>query len=461
MIRRAVLLVFPLLLLALALRSVASADAQERVRTGPKPSTPIEHFVVLMQENHSFDNYFGTYPRADGVSLDVCMPVDPTDPDNNECVRPFHIGGHETADLSHIHRTQQRQYRNGAMDGFVWAHRVLGENGDLAMGYYDDRDLSFYWNVADEYVLFDRFFSSAKGGSVANHMFWMTGQAGVESIDEDSIPPEGWGNIRTIFDLLEENGVSWKVYVQNYKPEVNFRTRGERGLKPQLIRLPLLSIPRFVDDPELSTKIVDVEQYYEDLRNDALPAVSFIVPVGASEQPPGSISAGQLFVKRLINALTLSSAWSTSAFMWTYDDWGGWYDHVPPPAVDQFGYGFRVPALLVSPYAKQGYVESTTLDFTSILKFIEENFHLQPLAERDAAATSIASAFDFTQPARPPSIVSSVRNETGLAIPWRAAIYGTYGMALLVPVLVIGAALLEMPGRPRRLPTIRISWGKR
>jgi phospholipase C len=165
----------------------------------------------------------------------------------------------------------------------------------------------------------------------------------------------------------------------------------------------------------------------------------------------------------LINALMSSEAWSTSAFMWTYDDWGGWYDHVPPPSVDEFGYGFRVPALLVSPYAKQGFIDGTTLDFTSILKFIEDdNYNLEPLAARDQAANSIANAFDFTQPPRFPSIISSVRNETGLVIPWRPAIYGTYGVAFAIPVVLIVAALFEIPDRRRRrLPSIRISWGDR
>ncbi|MDW8005550.1 MAG: alkaline phosphatase family protein, partial [Thermomicrobium sp.] len=116
----------------------------------------------------------------------------------------------------------------------------------------------------------------------------------------------------------------------------------------------------------------------------------------------GSIQAGQRFVRSLIQALMRSPYWWNSAFLVTYDDWGGWYDHVPPPQVDEYGYGFRVPAFLVSPYAKRGYIDSTTYDFTSILKFIEENWDLQPLAERDARATSITNAFDFDQPPRPP-----------------------------------------------------------
>ena len=177
-----------------------------------------------------------------------------------------------------------------------------------------------------------------------------------------------------------------------------------------MIWCPLLNFPRFIDDPDLFKHIVPLDEYYEDLRNGTLPAVSYMVPSGASEHPPGSIFAGERFVQTLINELMRSDAWESSAFMWTYDDWGGWYDHVPPPSVDEFGYGFRAPALMVSPYARVGHVDSTVLDFTSFLKFIEENWGLQPLAERDTNASSMMSAFDFSQDPRPPVFISWERH---------------------------------------------------
>ena len=149
-----------------------------------------------------------------------------------------------------------------------------------------------------------------------------------------------------------------------------------------------------------------------------------------------SLRSGQRFVVSLVNALKRSTAWDDSAFLYTYDDWGGWYDHVPPERVDPYGYGFRVPALLISPYARRGYVEHAVMDFTSILKFVEENWDLRPLSTRDADARSLASAFDFGQPARPPAFVS-VRPETP---PKRGAspavIYLGYGVALIVPILL-------------------------
>ena len=125
-----------------------------------KPNTPIEHFVVLMQENHTFDNYFGTYPGADGIPEGVCMPVDPTDPANTECVEPCHIGDRPSEDLDHSLPTFKLQYNEGKLDGFVYALYKRNQNGAMAMAYYDDRELPFYWNLADEYVLFDKFFTS-------------------------------------------------------------------------------------------------------------------------------------------------------------------------------------------------------------------------------------------------------------------------------------------------------------
>lgn len=425
-----------ILSICLVLTAAASVSAEEPDQASPA-KTPIKHMLVLMQENHSFDNYFGTYPGADGIPAGTCMPVDPANPSNTTCLKPFHLGNRAIQDLDHNLVTFQREYNEGRMDGFISAFRQVGKDGTLAMGYYNDQDLPFYWNVADEYVLFDRFFSSAAGGSVKNHMYWIAGHPGS---DQDSVPKEGWGDIPTIFDRLEERGISWKFYVQNYDPKITFRNRSNDDRGAQVVWVPLLAYARYLDDPKLFSHIVHIDEYFHDLENNTLPAVAFMVPSGASEHPPGSILAGQRFVKNLINGLMLSDSWESSAFMWTYDDWGGWYDHVAPPRVDKHGYGFRVPALLVSPYARRGHIEHTELDYTSILKFIEENYDLKPLAERDARAASIAGAFDFTQPPRAPLIISSERNVQQLPQPKRSAIYSTYSFALALPVLLVGWA---------------------
>ena len=405
---------------------------------GASTATPLQHLVVLMQENHSFDNYFGTYPGADGIPPDVCMPFDPFSV-GVDCVEPYHIGDTdvEVEDPDHSSATHEIQLNEGRMDGFVYALEIRNQDGRLSMGYYDDRDLPYHWNLADEYVLFDRFFSSVAGGSFINHMYWVSG------VGADA--PRGLNGLNdvvTIFDRLEAKGISWKFYVQNYEPGLTYRTLNEypSDRAAQVVWVPLLNMDRFLDDPELASHIVDLDEYYLDLERGTLPAVAYIAPSGPSEHPPGSLLAGQRFVRSLVQSLMRSDAWEASALMVTYDDWGGWYDHVRPPQVDADGYGFRVPAFLVGGYARRGYVDSTTLDFTSILRFVEDNWGLEPMASRDAAANSIVSAFDFEQPPREPAFISFERTPPeGRQEPRRDVLYIAYSIALvlgLVPTLL-------------------------
>jgi len=328
------------------------------------------------------------------------------------------------------------------MNGFIDAFAHEGKTEALPLGYYDDRDVPYYYNVADNYVLFDRFFSSARTGSRTNHVFWVTGTSGGSLTD--SLPPGGLGNLPTIFDRLQAAGVSWKFYVQNYDPTNNFRTPASGDRASQSVWVPLLTYARYLDDPALKSHIQDLGQYYADAAAGKLPAVAFIAPAGSSEHPPGRIQAGQTFVRTLISELMRSTDWPSSAFMWAYDDWGGWYDHVKPPQVDQYGYGFRVPALLVSPYARRGYVDHTTLDYTSALKFIEQNWRLKPLAARDAAASSFVGAFDFKQAPRRPDLLGLARTPPKRQVVHTAVVYQAYGAALLSPLVIvlIGAGAL-------------------
>ena len=354
------------------------------------------------------------------------------------------------------------------MNGFVSAFARQGiEDPTQAMGYYDDRDIPWYWNVADDNVLFDRHFTSASGGSISNHMFWVSGTSGLAPNAVEVLPKDGF-DVPTIFDRLEAAGISWKFYVQNYDPAITFRNRapGDRGA--QVVWVPLLAFPRFLDDPDLFSHIVPIEQYYEDLAAGTLPAVSYMVPSGASEHPPGSIAAGEAFVRTLVTSLQRSDAWSSSAFLWTYDDWGGWYDHVRPPSVDAFGYGFRAPLLLVSPYAKRGHVDSNTADFTSQLAFIEHNWNLAPLTSRDAAAYPLTDAFDFEAPPRDAVILPVTRHVAVPVPPRRSVVYAAYSGALGVFVLIVALAALgnrrrtvRLPDSPLRSPGLPLAPGSR
>ncbi|HEU5033590.1 MAG TPA: alkaline phosphatase family protein [Mycobacteriales bacterium] len=429
----------------LALAAAAPAHA-----AGHDPKTPIKHFVFLLQENHTFDNYFGTRAGVDGIPPNVCMPVKPPAP--KPCIRPFHIGAQGSTDLDHNLDAFDRQYDHGKMDGFV-ASDAQGQ-GKLAMGYYDRRDLPYYWRVADNYVLFDHFFSSATAGSPVNHLFSVAARGGIGPNVSDAVPANGWGNrIPTIFDRLQAAGVSWKFYVQNYDPRITYRTRAQAGpdRSSQVIWVPLLAMNRFIDNPQLASHIVDASQYYQDVANGTLPSVSFIVPAGDSEHPPGRVQSGETFVRALVTELQRSRYWPSSAFLWSYDDWGGFYDHVKPPQVDSEGYGFRVPALLVSPYARRGYVDHTTFDFTSVLKFIEQNWSVPPLASRDARATSIANAFNFSMKPRPAVLLDRTAVPPSAPKVHRAPVLAIYLASIgLMTVLVAVLLLTDRRSRRRR-----------
>jgi phospholipase C len=420
-------------LLALVLAPLGTAQA------GVTTATPIQHFVMLMQANHSFDSYFGTYPGADGIPAGVCVPVDTAAPSAETCVRPYPLRHDPPEVLDRTVAVQRRQFDNGKMDGFVAAYRALGRDGTTAMGYYDGEDIPFYWNVADEYTLFDRFFSSATVGTRLNAFYWV---AGVPTPGgSERVPPEGYGDIPTIFDRLQERGVSWKFYVENHDAAATFRTRSSATA-----RVPLQNFARFVDDPALAAHVVDLSEYASDLAAGTLPAVSYVVSNASSENPPGRIADGQTLVRSLVSGLETSSAWSSSAFLWTYSGWGGSYDHVPPPVADQYGPGFRVPALLVSPYSRRGVVDHTPLDLTAALKFIETNWGVAALGTRDAASPGLASAFDFTAPPRPPQLLGLDRtSEPLVGGRTRWVVYGSYG-----GILLFAAAAAWLPARLRR-----------
>jgi phospholipase C len=393
--------------LAAAVGLVCAAPASAVV----PPATPIRHLVVLMQENHSFDNYFGTYPGAAGIPRGTCMPI--SSRRSGPCVRPFRLGGRAGLDVPHDGATHRAQAAGGAMDGFVTAVSQDRQRPEATvMGHYDGRDIPFYWNVARRYVLFDHWFASSRGGSVPNRLAWVAGTPRART---------------TIFDRLERRGISWRFYVEDYDPG--------SSTSAQATRVPLLDMPRFTAR-RLSRHIVDLDQYYDDLREGTLPQVAYIATAGSSEHPPRRPESGQTLVRSLVTALARSRAWPHAAFLWTYDEWGGWYDHVRPPP----GRGFRVPALLVSAYARRGAVNSTVLEHASILTFIEHNWGVRPLSPRDARANDLTSAFDFEHPARPAAIVPAARAGDRDPEPRRWVIYLWYVAAVVLTVALIRRA---------------------
>ena len=408
------------------------------------PTTPVHHFVTMLQENHSFDNYFGTYPGADGLPAGTCVPEDPAATPPGACVKPQLLDGKASPRIASTQVAFDQAYDKGKLDGFVAAQSGNGHIERGAMGYYDGNSLPYYWHLANRYVLFDHLFSSSSGGTLWNHLYWMTGSNG--GLTEERIPEQGLSS-PSIFDRLQAAGVTWKIYIENYDGAVNIDDPATLR-RIQLARAPVLANPsfvkEFVDNPAMKGHVADLSHYYDDLAKGQLPAVSYIVPSGSSEHPPSKLHSGPLLVNRLIGALERSSAWPQSAFLLSYDDAGGFYDHVVPPTVAGSSLGFRVPALLVSPYAAVGKVDHTTLETASIPGFIEDNWNLAPLTTRDASAGRLKTAFDFRQPPRRAETVPFTRITAPLSLPGRGAVFPLYGGAAAVAGLVIaGAVLLE------------------
>ena len=328
------------------------------------------------------------------------------DTNSSHQVGPFHLEKTKTEPFFDTSKAYEISYNKGLMNGFLFAQIWNGGDPNLVMGYYNERELPFYWNLASQYVLADQFFAPTMQSGLANQQYLYAGYS-TEYQKNSSFP--GLINInKTIFDEIQSNRIPWKVYVEDYDPAVNYTNNEAK--RNRYINL-LTAIPRFVDNKTLNSHIVDLSEYFSDLAKNNFPAVSYIVSQKSDETAPRDISDGQDFASSLVLALMKSKYWRDSLFIITYRESGGWYDHVAPPQVNGTLYGFRIPTLIISPYSKQGYVDSTVYDVTSILKFIEYNFGLKPLSTRDAGANNILNALDFEQQPRKPMVInSSVQN---------------------------------------------------
>jgi phospholipase C len=389
----------------LLLAPTRTAVALGELRTFSQPPSginKINHVVWIMQENRTFDNYFGTFPGADGLPPGVCLPVMPG---SATCVRPFHMPkGEPVLDMPHVWETAHAAEDFGKMDAFVYV-----EGSTLTMGYLDDRDIPNYWSYAHHYALCDHFFSSFNGPSSNNHLYSVAAQDGgllrfdctLKDAEEELDDPEGFSFL-AIVDMLEKRHVSWKYYVETRPKPPGAKTRGCNLAYPDPKKFSAWNpLPGFVSvykNPERMAKIVDLKEYFQDLRQHTLPAVSYIVPdFQDSEHPPAPADRGMWFVTGLVNALMESPYWKDSVIFLTWDDYGGFYDHVPPPQIDAFGFGPRVPALVISPYSKPDYISHYTYEFSSILKFVEERWSLGHMTARDDRADDMRDCFNFNQ----------------------------------------------------------------
>jgi phospholipase C len=434
------------LVIILVIANLISPVAFAQQISSINPSTnPIKHIVVIMQENRSFDNYFGTYPGANGIPKGTCMPLTPDNPTVG-CVKPFLSTNAISADLPHGYQSSIVAYDNGKMDGFM-----VGENeNSKTMSYYDNRTIPYYWDLAKHYVLADNFYSSVLSYSLPNHWFAIAGQAPATSVfyfmhrppnnnilnqaeNASTIagnfnetgnfgvnPNPVTGNLKdqvarvyleesnltkTVADLFMNNSqhITWKYY-DHFVKTGNYRAAVNSGRAFEFWNP--FSAKASTYTPQYSPHFVNRAQIFTDLKSGAFPEVSWVTPsFPISEHPPANITTGMNWVKHVINAIMSSPYWNSTAIILTWDDYGGFYDHVPPPQIDKYGLGFRMPTLIISPYAKPGYIDHTQYQFESMLKFIEWRFNLQPLTERDLHANNLLNAFDFNQRPLPPHVI--------------------------------------------------------
>lgn len=314
---------------------------------------PIEHLILILRENHSYDNYFGTFPSGNGKTV------------SSRCQD-------ETPDPPHT--------RRDAVRGVIKDAR-----GNC---YYSEEDIPNYFAYARKFVLCDNYFADVLGPSHPNYFMLMAAQT--PTLDNVRGDSKGTYDLPTIADRLTEKGVSWKNYNGG---------------------IPLLIMYR---SAVASGNIVPVGDFRRDSLNGRLPAMSWVTPsLRDSEHPPYSVKRGENWTVANVNAVMQGPQWRKCAILIVWDEWGGFWDHVTPPVVEKeqgmfspaLRYGYRIPCLIISPYAKRGYVSHTLYSHMSVLRTIERIFDIPPLNERDAQANDLLDCFDFTQESRAPLIL--------------------------------------------------------
>jgi phospholipase C len=460
----------------------------------------IQHVVVIMQENRSFDSYFGTYPGADGIPMRggrpaVCVP----DPGAGTCIRPFHDRQDRNLGGPHSQGNAAADINSGSMNGFV-SQEAQARSGceqlfnpacgrstgrPDVMGYHAGADIPNYWTYAKDFVLDDHMFQSDASWSLPSHLYMVSEWSAhctvpgapmscTNNDQSPGLPPDfqrhnlgvsfpttpdyAWTDLTY---MLHRAGVSWGYYVfKGTEPDCEADAAMSCAPVAQRARTPGIwnPLPYFdtvKQDGQLGN-VQSLSNFFTAARAGTLPAVSWIDPNGrVSEHPPALISAGQTYVTGLVNAIMRSPDWSSTAIFIAWDDWGGFYDHVVPPRVDQNGYGLRVPALVISPYARHGYIDHRTLSFDAYVKFIEDDFlagqRLDPatdgrpdprpdVRENAAQLADIAGDFDFSQPPGAPVLLPVHPHTDLIAPPPSAVVAGRGNGRGLRPVVIRAAA---------------------
>jgi phospholipase C len=384
---------------------------------GPATTTPIKHVVIMIQENRTFDDLFSTFPGADGST---------TGTHNG---KPYHntAGPLTGEDINHIHSGFKTEYDGGKMDGFDRIHFGAsgqdGPAGTYPLSYVNPKYIAPYWALARQYALADHMFQTQGSGSFTAHQDLIRGNTAID--DRESLidfPSRGpWGcdagatahttlltdtgqylynkgpapclSYTTLRDLLDAKGVTWKYDV----PPLVIGSGGYLWNAFDAIRA-----VRYGNNAAewKSNVIVPETNVFAQISGGRLANVTWVIPAAQNSDHPEIVDHGPQWVAQVVNAIGKSRYWNSTAIVVTWDDWGGWFDHVPPPQLDYQGLGFRVPMIVISPYAKSSYVSHTQYEFASILKFVEDNWELGRIGVNDVRAASIADCFDFSQAPR-------------------------------------------------------------
>jgi phospholipase C len=368
--------------------------------------SPIQHIVVIMQENRSFDNLFNGFPGADtvqnGMLNGVSIPLQP-------------LPLNDSRGLDHSHMRWWRDWDHDSMDNFA---QDSANPPTLPYSYVPEKDVEAYWTMARQYTLGDRMFQSNTGPSFVAHQYMIAGQSGnvaenptgsVWGCDADPsstaalIGPNGTElpgvfpcfDYQTIADLLDRKGITWRYYAP-----------GSGDSFFVLSAYQAIRHIRFGKDWK-DNVITPPARVLTDIQHGELAQVTWIVPDWSHSDHPGSGSEGPDWVASVVNAIGASPFWNSTAIFISWDDWGGWYDHVDPPKMDAMGPGFRVPLLVVSPYARHGYVSHHFHEASGFIAFIEYNFDLGTLGARDAGADAFADCFNYKQTPPPYSAIKT------------------------------------------------------
>lgn len=394
---------------------------------------PIKHIIVIIQGRHSFDNYFGMFPNVDGYPKDIRVPINPFNSNSSSFVEPFHFEEKKSYKPRDDPSAYHVSYNNGSMNGFVYANRNDSGQGRYTVSYYDERDIPFYWQFASKYVLAERFFGPSMRSDIVNNLFAIGANP---PLLLQKVPKGGLDINRTIFDVLENKNITWKVYIEDFRNIMNLSGEGKERY---LNSIPILSIPRFTSNQSMSSHIVDLESYFNDIRNNNLSSLSYIYFTQSSDSFSTKVIPAQELVGTVVYSLMKSSSWNNSAVIITHSESGTYFDHVRPPINKNTHnlYGFRVPAIFISPYSKEGYIDNNIYDITSVIKFIEYSFGIDPNTEMSNMSNNIVKAFDFTKSPRQPLYLEEITRE--IALDRASQVQGInmiYALALIVPVVV-------------------------